>query len=235
MSNIKMAIQLLEIILKQQDWFNQPSNPAQRYFAILNDECDREITLINDLLDLSRLDAGTEPLMLVTIQPQLWLPSIIEPFYGRIEQQEQHVEIVTPDDLPPFTTDLKHLSRILMELISNACKYTPAHETITLAVERRGEGIEFRVSNSGVEISETEQSRIFDKFYRIPNSDPWRHGGTGLGLALAKKLVEYLGGAIAVSSSHHQTTFTVALPLQPPAHATEGFSQLFQIPGDSEA
>ncbi len=235
MANIKMAIQLLEILLKQQDWFNEPRNPAQRYFGILNDECDREITLINDLLDLSRLDAGTEPLMLVTIQPHLWLPSLVEPFYGRIEQQKQRVEILTPEDLPPLTTDLKHLSRVLMELISNACKYTPAHETITLAAARQGEGVEFQVSNSGVEISEAEQGRIFDKFYRIPNSDPWRHGGTGLGLALAKKLVEYLGGAIAVSSGDRRTTFTITLPLQPPPHAVEDFGRIFQAPRDSDA
>ncbi|WP_150109749.1 GAF domain-containing protein [Geitlerinema sp. PCC 7407] len=235
MANIKMAIQLLEILLKQQDWFNEPSNPAQRYFGILNDECDREITLINDLLDLSRLDAGTEPLVLATIQPHLWLPSLIEPFYGRIEQQKQRVEILTPEDLPPLTTDLKHLSRVLMELISNACKYTPAHETITLAAARQGEGVEFQVSNSGVEISETEQGRIFDKFYRIPNSDPWRHGGTGLGLALAKKLVEYLGGSIAVSSGDRRTTFTITLPLQPLPRPVEDFSRIFQAPRDPDA
>lgn len=233
MANIKMAIQLLEILLKQQDWFHQPSNPAQRYFGILNDECDREIILINDLLDLSRLDAGTEPLMLVTIQPQLWLPSLIEPFSGRIAQQQQHIEMVTSEAVPPLTTDLKHLSRILMELISNACKYTPPHETITLAVARQGEGVEFQVSNSGVEISEAEQGRIFDRFYRIPNSDPWRHGGTGLGLALAKKLVEYLGGTIAVTSGDRCTTFTITLPLQPPPHAVEDFGRIFQVPRDS--
>jgi signal transduction histidine kinase len=69
------------------------------------------------------------------------------------------------------------------------------------------------VSNTGVEIAEAEQSRIFDKFYRIPNNDPWKYGGTGLGLALVKKLVEQLNGRIWVESADHLTCLTVALPL----------------------
>lgn len=65
------------------------------------------------------------------------------------------------------------------------------------------------MSNSGVEIPVTECDRIFDKFYRIPNSDPWKHGGTGLGLALVKKLTEQIGGTVYVESGNGQTTFVV--------------------------
>jgi signal transduction histidine kinase len=68
------------------------------------------------------------------------------------------------------------------------------------------------VSNSGIEIPVEEYHRIFDKFYRIPSSDPWKHGGTGLGLALVKGLVERLQGTITVESAEGQTTFTVELP-----------------------
>jgi signal transduction histidine kinase len=69
--------------------------------------------------------------------------------------------------------------------------------------------LELRVSNTGVEIPATEYERIFDKFYRIPNNDPWKHGGTGLGLALTKKLTESLGGQIHVESGGGQTTFVL--------------------------
>jgi signal transduction histidine kinase len=65
--------------------------------------------------------------------------------------------------------------------------------------------------NTGVEIAPQELPRIFDKFYRIPNNDPWKHGGTGLGLALVKKLVEQMGGAIKVESMNSQTYFKVRL------------------------
>jgi len=73
--------------------------------------------------------------------------------------------------------------------------------------------LQFRVSNSGVEISPYELSRIFDKFYRISGIDRWKQGGTGLGLALVQKLTEHLGGKIWVESSSNETCFIVELPL----------------------
>lgn len=70
------------------------------------------------------------------------------------------------------------------------------------------------VTNSGVEIPATEYDNIFEKFYRIPNGDPWRHGGTGLGLALVKKRVLYLGGTVQVAAAADTTQFTLRLPLR---------------------
>jgi signal transduction histidine kinase len=69
--------------------------------------------------------------------------------------------------------------------------------------------------NSGVEIQADEFEHIFEKFYRIPNGDPWKHGGTGLGLALVKKRVTYLGGTIEVTSTQGRTVFIIHLPLNP--------------------
>jgi signal transduction histidine kinase len=69
------------------------------------------------------------------------------------------------------------------------------------------------VTNTGIEIPESELERIFDKFYRVPSLDPWRHGGTGLGLALAKKLVERLGGIIRAESANNQVEFIVEFPM----------------------
>ena len=70
-----------------------------------------------------------------------------------------------------------------------------------------------KVQNSGVEIPPRELSRIFDKFYRVPNGDPWQQGGTGLGLALVKQLIEHLGGVIQVQSAAQQTCFTLQIPI----------------------
>jgi signal transduction histidine kinase len=73
--------------------------------------------------------------------------------------------------------------------------------------------LQITVSNSGVAISPKELPYVFDKFYRVPNNDPWKHGGTGLGLSLVKKLVERLQGQITVQSSDNQVQFTLTLPL----------------------
>lgn len=74
--------------------------------------------------------------------------------------------------------------------------------------------LQLSVSNSGVELQTDELTRIFDCFYRVPNNDPWRHGGTGLELALVKKLTEQLGGTIQAENVANQLTFTLQLPLK---------------------
>jgi PAS domain S-box-containing protein len=222
MSNIKMATQMLEVVLKQAGVLESGSTKIARYFKILHEECQRETNLINDLLDLSRLDAGAESLVLSSIDPKIAILQIAEVFVERIHSQQQQLEMHFPTQLPQITTDLSKLERIITELLNNACKYTPPGEKITITarvkdsaktISENPETLLLSVKNSGVEIPPGEISRIFDKFYRIPNSNPWKHGGTGLGLALVQKLVTYLHGSIRVESANNEICFTVELPV----------------------
>ncbi|MBD2119400.1 GAF domain-containing protein [Trichocoleus sp. FACHB-262] len=217
MSSIKMATQMLEMSWdKAGKLVSDPSDRTSRYFQVLNDECDREIKLINDLLDLTRLDAETEPLLFTAINPHCWIPSVVEPFLEQARQQEQQLQVQLPAELPTLHTDLDILERILTELLSNACKYTPRQAAIAVTAQANSEFFWLSVQNSGVEIAVVELEHVFDKFYRIPNHDPWKHGGTGLGLALVKKLVEHLSGTIQATSQANQVSFTVQLPIAPP-------------------
>lgn len=237
-SSIKMATQMLEILIfgeergengepeTQQTAEILPSSTfcltslpdfqkMHRYFHILRDECDREIRLINDLLDLSRLDAGTEPLLLTTINPKIWIPYVAESFIELAHSQQQQLDLYLPDDLPEITTDLSDLERVLTELLNNACKYTPAGNQIIVSAQvALPDSLLLSITNTGVEIADREHELIFEKFYRIPNNDPWKYDGTGLGLALAKKILNRLNGSIEVESNFGHTTFTVCLPLQ---------------------
>ncbi len=226
MSSIKMATELLEINLMQRqilppDFGAMPlpqTAPAiARYFQILKEEGQREINLINDLLDLARIDAQTEPLYLTRLDLTTWIPHQIEAFVTRTQQQQQSLSLRLPPRHPPFSTDATHLQRILHELLNNACKYTPAGETIRIVVRAIAAQnlLELKIANSGVHLSPLECDRIFDRFYRIPNNDPWKHGGTGLGLALVKKLVEYLQGTIWAESKANHLQFVIRLPFQP--------------------
>jgi PAS domain S-box-containing protein len=246
MSSIKMATEMLDILMQRTHVFDQ-NQQILKYFQILQNECHREITLIDNLLDLSRLEAGTEPLMLLTVDLNNWILDVTQPFVDRSQNQQQHLRFDLTADLPPCTTDLAYLEGILRELLDNACKYTPSGETIVVSTNllpskagQRSDRIEslqiiaahampasvfqVSVSNSGVEISDQEYNRVFDKFYRIPNNDPWKHGGTGLGLALVKRRVEQLKGTITVKSEAGWTTFTVSLP--PAVQRTIAFSSL---------
>jgi len=213
MSSIKQATQMLEMLIRESGILDLDNHGIAKYFQILNAECTHELSLINDLLDLTRLDAGSEPLSLVTIDLPLWIPHVAEPFTPRIKNHHQQIEFNFPADLPPITTDLSYLERIFSELLNNACKYTPSEHIISVSCDiTEDDRFRLQVSNTGVEISAVERDRIFDKFYRIPNNDPWKHGGTGLGLALVKKLTEYLSGDIHVDTQPNQTIFIVTLP-----------------------
>ena len=212
MANIKMATQMLELVMAKVGLFEQEPT-AKQYFRILQEECQRELSLINDLLDLARLDAEVEALRLTPVAVEPWLSHLVEPFREKAQQQQQQLRLTVSSALPLLTTDIPMLTRVLSELLTNACKYTRAGEQITVAAQREADALQISVANSGSEIPAKELARIFDKFYRIPNHDPWRHGGTGLGLALVQKLVERLGATIVVTSAAGQTAFVVRFPL----------------------
>jgi signal transduction histidine kinase/DNA-binding response OmpR family regulator len=244
-SNIKMAIQMLEIVLHPSGVLHPETGVASRYFKILQTECQQEIALIDDLLNLSRLDAGTEPLILSTIDPSIWISHAVEPFLDRIKTTQQQLILNLPAKLPALVTDLSCLGRILSELMDNACKYTPSGEKIVVSAclaekptapavkgldgQPNPEGrfniqntplktahskfLQISVANSGNVLSPEELPRIFDTFYRVPNNDPWRYSGTGLGLALVKKLAAHLGVSIQVESGNNQTIFMLMFPV----------------------
>ncbi len=212
-ANMKMAIQMLKVA--------PTSERRERYLDILQVECARESELIDDLLDLQRLEIASYPIFIgEAVSLQNWLPSMIEPFRVRTQQRQQNLQLNLPPDLPPLISDRASLERILAELLNNACKYTPADGEIVLSVRHNSSSAAiarssasatiFTISNS-VEIPAAELPRIFEKFYRVPKADRWKQGGTGLGLALIQKLVEHLQGTIQVESSEGWTTFTVHL------------------------
>ncbi len=219
LSNIKMAIHMLR---------TAPNSERQQcYLEILEAECSREIELINDLLDLQRLENDSYRISPEPIQLQDWIPSIIAPFASRAQSRQQHLSVIVPIETPSVSSDRKSLERILAELLNNACKYTspdgeirlevsyspdadPRQFKLNLAAERLPVTT-FKISNQA-EIPASEIPRMFEKFYRIPKSDPWQQGGTGLGLALIKKLVETLQGWIEADSQAGWTMLTVHLP-----------------------
>ncbi|MBD1911354.1 GAF domain-containing protein [Leptolyngbya sp. FACHB-16] len=214
-SNMKLSIRMLDIALTQGEPLNGNRQKVERYLQILQGECQREIDLINDLLDLQRLVSGERVLNLQTVHPEVWLNQLIKPFQARAQVRQQTLNLHLPtQDLPPLVADIASLERVISELLNNACKYTPPGETMTLQVQSYTGQMQFSLSNSGVEIPAHELPRIFDKFYRIPNADPWKQGGTGLGLALVQRLVEHMGGRIDAKSDWGETTFTVIIPNQ---------------------
>jgi signal transduction histidine kinase len=210
-ASMKMAIQMLKVSLTQTN--PAPSDKTDRYLRILHDQCDREIALIDDLLALQRLEADIQPFQPTTIELKSWLTQVIQPFYERTQARQQHLQLQLPSTLPPLTSDPTCLERILMELLDNACKYSPIGATITIGERVDNDIICLTVTNSGISIPADELPQIFDKFHRVPSSDLWGQSGTGLGLALADRLTKHIGGSMHVSTDSEETCFTVRLPL----------------------
>ncbi|NJO86059.1 MAG: HAMP domain-containing histidine kinase, partial [Synechococcaceae cyanobacterium RM1_1_27] len=129
MANIKMATTLLEMGLLQQGLLQDPESRLNRHFTVLKQECQREIRLINDLLELSRIQASLDFDVLHLIDLQTFLPQLAEPFQERAQQQGQQLQLDLEADLPVIQTHSPYLERILQELLQNACKYTPTGET----------------------------------------------------------------------------------------------------------
>jgi len=224
LSNIRLAIHMLETVLNQQGFLNIEKFPkastVTRYLSVLREQCEQELKLVNDLLDMRSIEAGAYPLEPTAIHLQDWLPHIAENFQERAIAQQQTLQVSVPANLPELISDQSGLTRIVSELLNNACKYTPANEQIQIIAQLVNHPpdninsiVQIIIRNSGTKISAEQLLRIFDPFYRIPSNDPWKHGGTGLGLALVKKLVAHMQGEIQVTSNQQWVTFTLQLPL----------------------
>lgn len=205
LASLKMALKMLQIARSEEK--------RAQYFLIAERECQREIELINDLLDLQRLQAEAYALEVQALTWRELLGDLLTVTEERARAKGQSFQASVPLE-STITTDPLLLQRILRELLHNAVKYTPAQGSIRLRVETENRRSIVEVSNSQP-IPAEELTRIFERFYRIPSNDPWKEGGTGLGLALVKQMVDQLRGSIEVSSAAGWTTFTLHLPHLP--------------------
>jgi PAS domain S-box-containing protein len=205
LASMKMALKMLQMA--------PTGEKRAQYLAIAERECQREIELINDLLDLQRLQAGTYALSVQTLTWRELLGDLLAIAEEQARAKGQTFQASVPLE-STLTTDPLLLGRILRELLHNAVKYTPVQGSIRLRIGTESRRSVVEVSNSQ-EIPAEELTRIFERFYRIPSHDPWKEGGTGLGLALVKQMVDQLRGSIEVNSSAGWTTFTLHLPELP--------------------
>ena len=187
-------------------------NNLEQYIDLLETECQREMELVNDLLDLQRLEASVEPGQLEKIHWQDWLEEVSLPFLMRANVKQQTLALKIAPNLPTVLLEETSLRRLLAELLNNACKYSPAQTEIGILAQFQAPEIVIQIYNTGAEILPEDLTRIFEPFYRAPQSES-QESGTGLGLAIVKKLAERLGGKIEVKSRSQTTTFTFRFPV----------------------
>ena len=208
MSSIQLAAQTIETLLANQQ---NPRNSTtfKRVIQIFHESCDRQKQLVDDLLALCYIDAKAQTIQLEKFDLNHWVPDLVQLYFNQTRSQQQELVLdLAPEKIEIFT-DPAILERIVREFLHNACKYTPAEQVITVQTETNESEVSLCVVNTGVEIPIDEQELIFDRFYRIPNNDPWQYGGTGLGLTLVKKLAAMLDATIDVTSENEQTVFCI--------------------------
>ena len=181
------------------------------------------ISLIGDLLDLSRIEAGTASLMSKPIHLEQLLKDIVDFLNAQAQAKEQTLILELPaEPLPTITTDPMVLESIFGNLISNAINYTPDGGRIQVTTDMTGLNIRVRIQDTGFGIEEKYLDKIFERFYRVKNEKTRFITGTGLGLPIVKGLVDSMGGMISVESEPGKgSTFEVLLPVEdkalPPA------------------
>ncbi|ALF53991.1 ATPase [Nostoc piscinale CENA21] len=197
----------------------QPERQA-RYMDILEQECTKEINLINDLLTLQKLESQQERPQFETIDLNTRVQALTTNLNSKLSAKALTINLDLPPDSLKIQTELEGFNRILQELFTNACTYSEPETVINVRVyhqvEQLSDQVIIKVTNTGRGISEEEATYIFDRFRR-GKGGRWTPG-TGLGLALVKSLVQHLNGAIAVESTpipdseQSQVCFTLTLP-----------------------
>jgi len=207
-----------------------PVNDTQKEFLqIIQTNAERMITIINDLLDITKIETGSVELDLRPLHLAESLSNVMMELQPNIQAREHALSISIPPGLPLVRADARRLNQILVNLLSNAVKYTPVGGKIALEArevdidavpEARREGLKsavryalVEVRDTGVGVAPEEHERIFERFYRTENPLKVEAGGTGLGLSLVRPLIQLLGGQIWVNSTLNEgSTFSFIIP-----------------------
>jgi signal transduction histidine kinase len=246
--NIKMAMKMLRTSLETDPEISNLllGHRSEKYLDILEQECDREVESIDRILNLQRLEFVSgerdramspvpprltkpplteppeQPLNLEHVEISTWLPTTIAPFRHRANIDRQKLVTSVSKRIPTIRIDRVHLNKITIELLNNACKYTPVGGEISVAIEAQpnSQWLTIVVKNQA-EISRQHLPHIFEQFYRVPDTErlatgvpvPAQQSGSGLGLSLVQKLVDRLNGQIHATSDAGWTEFVVKLPV----------------------
>jgi two-component system phosphate regulon sensor histidine kinase PhoR len=197
---------------------------AMRFLAIIERNADRLSSLVQDLLDLSRIESREYRLNVESLDLAKVLSDVLTLYRERADSRRIRLLAEIDPGGPRARTDRRALEQVLVNLVDNSVKYCPEEARITLRAERAGEDVRITVTDTGPGIDPAHLPRLFERFYRVDPGRSRDRGGTGLGLAIVKHLVDAMGGTVTVESTIGRgTTFTVTLPAAgPPAARTEG-------------
>ncbi len=174
---------------------------ASEFVKIMLTESERLSILINDLLELSKIESTASPMTWQEINIDVLISFLKNKFKPQVEERQIELEFTRPENPLIAMGDNGMIDQVLINLIDNAVKYSPVGGKVTMAVSEQAERILFEVIDTGLGIPEQELKRIFERFYRVDKGRSRKLGGTGLGLAIVKHILEIHGSQIKVEST----------------------------------
>jgi signal transduction histidine kinase len=196
-------------------YFGQLTDKQDEYVKDIHSSGKHLLSLINDILDLSKIEAGRMELEVSDFD----LPSALDNALTLVKERAQRHSIALGKRVDPalgtVRADERKVKQIMLNLLSNAVKFTPEGGRVSVAAKANGEAIEISVADTGIGIAPEDQEAVFEEFKQVGRDYTRKAEGTGLGLALTKRFVELHGGTISLTSTPGKgSTFTFTLPLQ---------------------
>jgi two-component system, OmpR family, phosphate regulon sensor histidine kinase PhoR len=193
------------------------AEPIKDRLEKINKHSDGLVKLINDLLDISRIEAGRVEMKFEFHPLQQIVEAVADMLVPQLRDKKiELVQDIAPD-LKPVFVDASQIERVFVNLANNAIKFTPAGGKITIKASDAGEFIQVDISDTGIGIAENDLEKIFEEFYRVSNPINETVQGTGLGLSLVKRIIEAHKGKIWVKSKVNSgTTFSFTVPKRTP-------------------
>ncbi|MBN1813771.1 MAG: response regulator, partial [Anaerolineae bacterium] len=189
------------------------TDEQERFLTIIKSNTDRLTLLVNDLLDISRIESGRLILTPKVVHVDDLVAQVIAAMEARAAERELELRSDLPSVLPEIFVDPDRVIQVLTNLVGNACRYTPSGGEVVVSASAHDGEIQVSVRDTGIGISEEDQQRLFSRFFRSDDPTVQEAPGTGLGLSITKSLVEMHGGRIWVESElGHGSTFTFSLP-----------------------
>ena len=201
-----------------------PLDTEKQFLGVISSESERMARIVTDLLTLSKLDYGRMVLRMTRFSLADMLHNVANAMKLTAEDSGHELAVDTPDGLPQIVGDRERIEQVVVNILSNAVKYTPSGGHIRLsACAVPGNRVRITVEDDGVGIPAADVPRLFERFYRVDKARSRAAGGTGLGLAIAKEIVEQHEGKIALASEYGKgTTVTITLPTDLSPNREEG-------------
>lgn len=216
---LRTPLTSMKTALKLLDAAQLKPAQRQRYFHLLNTECDRQNSLITGLLDLVQLDSEPQPAVMPSVQVLDIVPGVVSTYQPLAQEKGIQIGYTIPQNLPPVACAEMWLRQIVINLLHNSLKFTPAGGQVNVKATVQGEYIQLGFKDTGIGLATSEIPRIFDSFYR-GRSNLGENTGAGLGLTIVQQLLLRCRGSISVSSrlgegSHFKVLFPIALEKTP--------------------